>query len=102
MSRRIQCRALLLALVLGSAHAASPALHAAPASRRPDPSVDRRLSSTNPLLPLLLHFVDRFLPFGLGEDKGAVTPPPPPTGPGLPPPSNEEGPAIDPNGKPKG
>ncbi len=100
MSRRIQCRAFLLALALGFAHAVSPA-QAATASRRPVPSVDPRVPSFN-LLSYLVHFVDGFLFPGLIELKegnGNGTPPAPPTTP-LPTPGPEAGPAVDPSGNP--
>lgn len=101
MSRRIQCRALLLALALGSAHAASPALHAASVSRRPASSVDRRLPSENFLLPFLIRFVDRFPPLGRTELKNGTTALPPTPIP-INAPLPQEGPVLDPDGKPKG
>lgn len=107
MSRRIQCRALLLALALGFAHAVSPA-QAATASRRPVPSVDPRSPSFN-LLSYLFQFVDGFLVPGLielkdetgngnGSGQGGQQPTPPP--PPVPTPAPETGPIIDPSGNP--
>jgi len=99
MSRRTQCRAFLLALAFSSAHAASPALHAAPASGRPASSVDRLLQSPNPFLPLLARAFERLIQAATHDqtsfDKVTGSTPPPP-----PPPQQDGGPAIDPNGGP--
>jgi hypothetical protein len=91
MSCRTQCRASLLALALCSAHAASPALHAAPVQPRPLATVGVPFRSL--ALSHLYHL------FGLTPwiAKDTATPPPPPP----PPPAPDAGAGTDPNGTPK-
>lgn len=104
MSRRTQCRAFWLASALVFAHAASPALRAAPFPGRPASGVARAVLPYHLDLPFVDRVLERLASLfpstspgeSFQEKSGTVVlpPPPPPTSPVTP----DAGPVIDPSG----